>query len=176
MNTQEKQKFLKEYGDSLKGKTLEELEKIEQEVIAEAEAVDKEVNEKQFTLEKKGYTDLANNIRALLDKQTVQWQYTVALVAMYEFWDPKKMPETVPYAMLDSTLRTLGQQTFSGYAEAKAVVNINAYFETIREEYAALTEKIYDVASKHNVVMEAMNLHKPIGQVGPGGEIEADKQ
>lgn len=176
MNTQEKQKFLQEYGESLKGKTLEELEKIEQEVIAEAEAVDQEVNGKKFELKEEGYKELAENIRMMLDKQTVQWQYTIALIAMYEFWDPEKKPETVAYAMLDSTLRNLGQLSFTGYDECKAVVNINAYFETIRVEYAALTEKIYDVASKHNVVMDAMNLKKPIGEVGPGGEISGDKK
>lgn len=176
MNTQEKQQFLKEYADSLKGKTLEELEKIEQEVIKEADAVDAEVNAKQFNLNEEGYADVCNHIRRLLDKQTVQWQYTVALVAMYEYWDPEKKVESVSYAMLDSTLRTLGQQSFTGYGDAKAVVEINAYFETIREEYAGLTEKIYDVASKHSAVMDAMNLVKPIGEVGPGGETAADQK
>lgn len=175
MNTQEKQKFLQEYAESLKGKSLDELKKIEQEVIAEAEAVDAEVNAKEFALPEEGYGELSVNIRSLLDKQTVQWQYTPALVAMYEFWDPKKKPETVPYAMLDSTLRNLGQLSFTGYGEAKAVVNINAYFEPIREDYANTTEKIYDVASKHNTVMDAMNLQKPIGTVGPGGELSAEQ-
>lgn len=174
MNTQEKQQFLKEYSDSLKNKTLDELKKIEQEVIAEAEAVDAEVNAKEFELSEEGYGELSVNIRSLLDKQTVQWQYTPALVAMYEFWDPAKKPEKVPYAMLDSTLRNLGQLSFTGYGEAKAVVNINAYFEPIREDYANTTEKIYDVASKHNAVMDAMNLNKPIGDVLPDGTTTGD--
>lgn len=175
MNTQEKQQFLKEYADSLKGKTLEELQALEQEVIKEADKVDAEVNAKEFKLDEEKYAATAEYIRTLLNKQTVQWQYTVALVAMYEFWDPEKMPEGVSYAMLDSTLRTLGQQQFSGYAECKAVVEINAYFESVREEYAALTEKVYDVASKHSAIMDAMNLVKPIGQVDPTtGETSAE--
>ena len=168
MNTQEKQQFLKDYADFLNGKTLEELQQIEQEVIKEAEEVDKEVNSKEFKLKNDGYADVAKSIRTLLDKQTIQWQYTVALVSMYEFWDPEKNPKKVSYAMLDTTLRTLGGQSYTGYAEAKAVVGINAYFDNIREEYAATTEKIYDIASKHNVVMEKMNLNKPIGEVVPG--------
>ena len=40
MNVDEKKKFLKEYADSLKSLTLDELKAKEQEVIAEAEKTD----------------------------------------------------------------------------------------------------------------------------------------
>ena len=108
------------------------------------------------------YKEAAEAIRYLLNKQSVQWQYALTYVAMFDFWDPEKQPKEVAYAMLDSTLRTLGQLQFTGYNEWCAVIAINKYFEAVQEDYVNVTESVYDVASKHNVVMEAMELNKPI--------------
>ena len=46
----EKQKQLKKFEDSLKGKTIDELKKLEQEIIEEAEKIDKEVQEQIMIL------------------------------------------------------------------------------------------------------------------------------
>ena len=73
MNIEEKQRMLKEYEESLKGKTLEELEKIESELIAEADANDQTVSKTEFDLPKENYKEVAEGIRMLLNKQA---QYT----------------------------------------------------------------------------------------------------
>ena len=149
--------MLKEYEDSLKGKTLEELEKIESELIAEADANDQKVSKTEFDLPKENYKEVAEAIRMLLNKQTVQWQYTLGLVGLYDFWNPEKKSKKIPYAQLDAILRTLGQMQFTGYNEWAAVVAINKYFEPLHNDYAAATETTYDIASKHQIVMQAMD-------------------
>ena len=165
INPEEKQKQLQEFDASLEGKTLEELKAIEQDIIKEAENLDKEVSETEFKLPKKNYATVAKAIHTLLEKKTVQWQFTLGMIALYDFWDEKKNPGKVKYPMLDSTLRTLGEASFTGYEEWAAVVAINKYFEDIREEYINITEKVYDVASKHNAVIDRIQKATPIGEV-----------
>ena len=152
--------MLKEYEESLKGKTLEELEKIESELIAEADANDQKVSKTEFDLPKENYKEVAEGIRMLLNKQTVQWQYTLGLVGLYDFWNPEKKSKKIPYAQLDAILRTLGQMQFTGYTEWAAVVAINKYFEPLHNAYVDATEATYDIASKHDIIirkMEAFN-------------------
>ena len=165
MDAQKKVEQLKAFEQSLKAKTLEELKALEQEIIKEADDIDKEVSSKEFKLEKTNYAIVAQGIRDLLNKKTVQWQFTLGMVAMYDFWDPKKNPGKVVYPMLDGTLRALGDATFTGYEEWASVVAINKYFEGIRQEYIRTTEKVYDIASKHNAVIDAINKKTPIGNV-----------
>ena len=165
MDTQKKIEELKAFVQSLEAKTLEELKVLEQEIVKEAEEADKEVSSKEFKLDKKNYKIIAQGIRNLLDKKTVQWQFTLGMVAMYDFWDPEKNPGKVLYPMLDGTLRALGDATFTGYDEWASVVAINKYFEGIRQEYVDTTEKVYDIAAKHNAVIDAINKKTPIGNV-----------
>lgn len=165
MDTQKKIEELKAFEQSLEAKTLEELQALEQEIVKEAEEADKEVSSKEFKLDKKNYQTVAQGIRDLLNKKTVQWQFTLGMVAMYDFWDPEKNPGKVLYPMLDGTLRALGDATFTGYEEWASVVAINKYFEGIRQEYIDTTEKVYDIAAKHNAVIDAMNKKTPIGKI-----------
>ena len=88
--------------------------------------------------------------------ETVQWQYTLGLVGLYDFWNPEKKSKKIPYAQLDAILRTLGQMQFTGYTEWAAVVAINKYFEPLHNAYVDATEKTYDIASKHQAVMQKM--------------------
>ncbi len=165
MDTQKKIEELKVFEQSLEAKTLEELQALEQEIVKEAEEADKEVSSKEFKLDKKNYQTVAQGIRNLLNKKTVQWQFTLGMVAMYDFWDPEKNPGKVLYPMLDGTLRALGDATFTGYEEWASVVAINKYFEGIRQEYVDTTEKVYDIAAKHNAVIDVINKKTPIGNV-----------
>ena len=157
VNIEEKQKMLKDYEKSVEGKTLEELEKIESQLIAEADENDQKVSKLEFDLPKENYKVVAEGIRKLLNKQTVQWQYTLGLVALYDFWTPEKKPKKIPFAQLDAILRTLGQMQFTGYEEWAAVVAINKYFEPLHNDYVEATESTYDIASKHQIVMQKMD-------------------
>jgi len=174
MNLEEKQKMLKDYENSLNGKTFEELEKIESQLIAEADENDQRVSKTEFDLPKENYKEVAIAIRKLLNKQTVQWQYTLGLVGLYDFWNPEKKSNKIPYAQLDAILRTLGGMQFTGYDEWAAVVAINKYFEPLHNAYVDATEKTYDIASKHQAVMQKMEDLKK-AEAGEDDEKKEDK-
>ena len=161
MDQLKKQQELEQYKKDIDSKTLKEALEIEKDLIAEADEINKKIAEKTFVISDENYSEVAGAIRHFLEKQEVQWQYTIGLITMYDFWDPDKKPEKVTYPMFDSTIRTLGEMKFKGYDEWKFVVLINDYFATVRDEYALLTEEIWDNASKHNIVIERINLLDP---------------
>ena len=70
----------------------------------------------------------------------------------------------IPYAQLDSILRTLGGMQFTGYEEWAKVIAINKFFEGLREQYIEVTQKAYDVATRHQMLMDAMGLNTPVPQ------------
>lgn len=158
-----KQKELQKFTKSLESKTLEELEKLEQEIIAEADKNGEELGKKEFDMPTENYETVANAIRRFLNKQSVQWQYTLGMVAMYDFWDPKKQPKKIPYPHLDSILRNLGGLQFTGYDEWAAVVAVNKFFEPLQKAYMEATQETYNIASRHDAVMRAIELKSPIG-------------
>lgn len=156
------EKELQEYKKMLDGKSKEELEKLEQEVVAKAEKIDKEVAAKEFDMPTENYPVVAEAVRYFLNKQSVQWQYTLAMVGMFDFWNPEKPAKKIPYAQLDTVLRTLGGLQFTGYEEWAKVVAVNKYFEGLRKGYMETTQKVYDIATKHNAIMEKLNLQSPV--------------
>lgn len=151
---------LDEFKTSLSSMSLEELRELEEKVITECDEIDKEATETNFNMPTENYEEVSKAIKYFLDKQTVQWQYTLSMIAMYDFWKDE-CPKTIPYAQLDSVLRTIGGMQFTGYNEWAMVVAINKYFEPLREEYSKVMQKVYDAASKHQLVMEAIGLAEP---------------
>lgn len=158
-----KETNFEDFKKSLEGKSLPELQEIEKQIVAEADKIDKEISETTFDLPKENYETVADAIKYFLNKQTVQWQYTLGMVGMYDFWDGKQQTK-IPYAQLDSILRTLGGMQFSGYEEWAKVIAINKFFESLREQYVEVTQKAYDVATRHQMVMDAMGLNTPVTQ------------
>lgn len=152
--------------ESLKGKTKEELEQIEQEVIAQCEAADKEVSEAKLKLPETGYTEVSKSIVHLLNKKSVTWQYTLAMINLINFWKASRQTE-IPYPILDTTLRQLGELQFTGSKEWQMVIDITNFFEGLRGEYVELTNRAFDLASRHDAVMNALGLQNPI-QVNEG--------
>ena len=158
-----KETNFEDFKKSLEGKSLPELQEIEKQIVAEADKIDKEISETTFDLPKENYETVADAIKYFLNKQTVQWQYTLGMVGMYDFWDGKQQTK-IPFAQLDSILRTLGGMQFSGYEEWAKVIAINKFFESLREQYVEVTQKAYDVATRHQMVMDAMGLNTPVTQ------------
>lgn len=143
--------------------SVDEAKALEQELVVESDKVTKELTEKEFKTPTKGYADAAESIRLLLDKQTVQWQYTLGLINLYEFFNPEKRTAKMSYAMLDYTLQTLGRMSFTGYKEWKAVVTVNNYFEPLQKEYADIQSSIYAYATVHNEIMKKLGIDTPEG-------------
>jgi len=161
MDSKKKQEQLKELADSLKKMTTEELHAREQEVIKMADENDKKVAATEFDLPKENYKIVAESVQYFLNKQTVEWQYTLGLLSIYEFWDPESYSKTITYPMLDATLRTLGDMRFTGHDEWAKVIAINKYFEGLRTQYEEVTEGIYDIANEHNAILDELKLRMP---------------
>lgn len=158
---EEKQKELAKFEKSLKGKTLKELQELEQTLVQDADQNGIELGKLEFDMPEENYFAVADAVRYFLNKETVEWQYTLGLVSMYDFWDPNKRPEKIPYPHLDSILRTLGGMRFTGYNEWSMVVAVNKFFEPLTKAYTDATDVTYDIAMKHDAVLKAMeNLGK----------------
>lgn len=155
------QKELEEYKKSLEGKSVEELHEIEQALIKEADKLDNKISKLEFDMPTENYEEAAVAARTLLNKQSVTWQYTLAMVSMYDFWSAEK-PGKIPYAQLDSFLHTIGDLKFTGYEEWAMVVALNKYLEPLTKQYQDVTGKIYDIANKHSEVQNALGLNTPV--------------
>ena len=161
-NVEAKKKEFEKFENSLKKMSLEELEKLEQEVIAEADKQGEELGKKEFDMPTENYPAVAEAVRKFLNKQSIQWQYTLGMVAMFDFWDPEKRPEKIPYPYLDSILRTLGGLQYQGYDEWAAVIAVNKFFEPLQKAYMEATQETFDIATKHDAIMKAMELNSPV--------------
>lgn len=161
MDIKKKQEQLRQLSAELKKLTVDELKAREQEVIKKADDNDKRIAELKFDLPKENYKIVATAIQKCLNKKTVEWQFTLGLLSMYEFWNPDEFPKKIGYPMLDSTLRTLGELQFTGYEEWAMVVAMNKYFEALHQAYEEATETIYDIANEHNAIIDELQLRVP---------------
>lgn len=117
---------------------------------------------------------VATKIRAMLDKVEVEYRYTLGMYQLYEWWrSPKKKIE---YAVLNSTLRTLGQAglKFKGSKEWEDILIIDQYFRESNREYSIDTLHTLAIASCHSAVMDVLQLNKPVSAETPEqeGDIE----
>jgi len=158
ISIQEKQKEFEKFENSLKKMSLEELEKLEQEVIAEADKNGEDLGKLEFDMPSENYEIVATAIRKFLNTQSIQWQYTLGMVALYDFWDPEKRQEKIPYPYLDSILRTLGGLQYTGYDDWSAVIAVNKFFESLQKAYMEATQETYDIATKHDAIIKAIEL------------------
>lgn len=113
---------------------------------------------------------VATKIRAMLDKVEVEYRYTLGMYQLYEWWkSPKKKIE---YAVLNSTLRTLGQAglKFKGSKEWEDILIIDQYFRESNREYSIDTLHTLAIASCHSAVMDALQLNKPMSTETPEQE------
>ncbi|MCH5166902.1 MAG: hypothetical protein J1F35_03330 [Erysipelotrichales bacterium] len=163
MTAEEFKKAQEDFRKEIQGKSQKELEALEQEIIKEAEEVDKDLAKAMMKLPKvKNYKEIAEGIRYFLDKQTIQWQYAQAMASMYDFWNPEKAPKEIAYPILHQTLTDLGSMQFTGHDEWNKVIAINNYFEPLRAEYIKLASRPYEVANRHDMVMSALGLGNPV--------------
>ena len=155
-------KEINEFKESLSGKTVEELKALEQEIIAEADKVNNELSVAKIAVPSKNYKEACVAIRRFLDKQSVQWQYTLGMKNMYETWDPDKKLKEVAYPVLDATIRTIGALQFTGYKEWLDVVMVTEFFEPTKEEYSKIAQASFDVADKHAALMDVLQSKQAI--------------
>lgn len=166
-------KDLNDYKNSLEGKTLEELEALEQEIIKEADKLNEDMSNAKLKVPTKNYKEAAMAIRRALNKQSVQWQYTLGMVNLYDAWDPEKRKAELAYPIIDATIRTLGALQYKGYDEWKDVIMCTEFFEPIKEEYTKISMGVYDNADKHCAIQDAITKIKTLETPIEAKEIEA---
>lgn len=159
-------KEMEEFKAKLKEMSVNELKEFEQELIKEAEKNDKKIAKLEFelpgTLDE--MSDIADKIiRYVLDEHTVNWQYTLSVVELYDFWMHvnNNTKKKINYYYLDSTIRIMNGLQFKGYDACKAMVDINKYLTPLKDEYVKAYNSIYTYAEKHNMLMQEFDLRVP---------------
>lgn len=166
MTQLELQVELEKFKGTLEGKNIDELRSLEEGLIKEIEDFNKEVEALEYDLPEENFTEVAQAIQSLLDKETVQWQFTLMMVGMYDFWNEYR--GKISYTQLDAVLNRLGGMQFTGYEDWNKVIVINKYFEPLRDLYYETTSKVFLMANKHNAIMEKLQLLTPV--TGPQAE------
>lgn len=161
----EMQKSAAEFKETLKDKTLEELEAIEQDLIKEFDELNDKRKETEFTLPTKNWKETSEAICKFLDKKEAAWNVGFALIGIYEFWKQEKNPKKIPFAVFELTIQTLGELTYKGYDEWTAIAGVNKWFEPMHPHYAEIVMNMRHLGLKHSVVQDLMELHKPVKQI-----------
>lgn len=159
------QKQTEEFKKTLEGKTIKELESIEQELIKEFDEINEKRKTAEFDLPTKGWTEASTTICKFLDKKETAWNIGFALIGIYEFWKAEKNPKKIPFSIFELTIQTLGELTYKGYAEWTAIAGINKWFESIHPFYAEIVIGMRYCALRHSAVQDAMKLNTPVSEL-----------
>ena len=150
MTVEERVKARSEFKKTLLNKTDEELQTLLNGIIEESKELDAEVANIKYDLDDNGQTGSFEAIRYFLNKQEVQWNYTLGIIELYEFFNVKQ--KTINFATLDTVLRMLGSLKFTGYDEWKKVSLVNDYFTSVAQDYRDLTDEIYNIGERYDAV------------------------
>ena len=160
MTVEERVKARSEFKKTLLNKTEEELQTLLKDIIEESKELDAEVANIKYDLDDNGQTGSFEAIRYFLNKQEVQWNYTLGIIELYEFFNVKQ--KTINFATLDTVLRMLGSLKFTGYDEWKKVEQVNTYFRSAAESYKDVTDRIYDIAERYQAVEGQLKMFQPV--------------
>lgn len=106
------------------------------------------------TFEDKKYSasDVSNKIIYFLNNLESKWETTLGIYQQIRWWKTRK-DNKIPYAVLDSALRTLGTCVFKGETELRDILIINNYCSSCSDEYKKDTLWIAYLSQKHNVIL-----------------------
>ena len=166
------QSEIKEYVDEVnKLDSIEELEEKEKELFKLMDENDERVKNTVYKLQDavvfngKVYTKsaLAKFINEQFDKLEINWQMTLGVFQLYDFWknvgnEISYVGNEISYAVLDSTLRTLQQLKFKGYTDMRNILIINEFFKFNHVEYTMDLAKTTMLAEKHNALVDRLKL------------------
>lgn len=146
----------------------DELKKIEDEWVAKLEMMDKYIERVKYFLPESvvfrgvNYQKhaVASKIVRFLSKKEVQWQYTLGMYELCKFWISD--PSEISYGAYDSTLRTLGDCTFTGMKEWEDILIINEYFRQSNTDYAKDMTAYQYLSTMHSHVIDQMGLSTPV--------------
>jgi hypothetical protein len=101
--------------------------------------------------------DIAAKIIYFLNKNEVEWSYTLGLFELVKLWKNKDFAK-ISYNLYDQTLRTLNQVKFKGYDEWESILAVNEYMKLNHDNYTKDTATILLTHQKHDAVLKRMQL------------------
>lgn len=142
----------------------EVLDEMEKEVLAELEENDKHIRTLEYNVpadvEFEGKvikrSEVASKIIYYINKQEVEWQYCLGLYQLVQMW--RRIGDKITYGALDSTLRILGQSRSKGEQEWKDTCIINAFVQSMDDDYSKDLSVQYFLAKKHDAIMARRDL------------------
>lgn len=161
------------YSDKLANfTTLDECLAEEQELMLTMDELKTKLDNVKYTLPKdvvfnnKKYSkkDMAAKVIYFLNKLEVKWEHTLGLFELVNLWKSDDFNE-IPYAVYDSTLRTLNQVSFKGMSEWTDILAVNEYFSPCHNEYSLDTGILLYHSERHNRLMNRMKELDPNSNV-----------
>ena len=117
-----------------------------------------------FNNKKYSKKDMAAKVIYFLNKLEVKWEHTLGLFELVNLWKSDDFNE-IPYAVYDSTLRTLNQVSFKGMSEWTDILAVNEYFSPCHNEYSLDTGILLYHSERHNRLMNRMKELDPSANV-----------
>ena len=155
--------------------SIEELDKLEEEILKTLKEFDKYIGQKRYTLPTSvmfdgvsyAKTQIGDRIARALNKKEVTWQYSLGLYQLHKLWSNIRQYATIPYAAYDSTVRILGDISFKGLTEWRDILIINEFFvKPNKEFYKDSTMQVY-YSTIHSQILQRKQMLTPVTSSTP---------
>ena len=171
VNVKEAQEMLQnditEYTVTVAQMEMKELNDAEAALVNKLNEYDKYLDNVEYKLPKSAsynetnYSkgEICEMIAKLVDKQEVEFQYTLGMNQLVDFWKNLGREVTdsfVKYKVYDSTLRILGNMKFKGYEERNGILVINEFTSSAHDEYSINTSYLIYLSKLHSAVLDQM--------------------
>lgn len=162
------QKKADDYKEELaKISSIDELKKIEENLISELEMFDKYLKKVAYVLPQDVEFDgrrhpigkVSSTIVKFIQRKEVQFSYTLGMYQLSKFWAAS--PRKIDYYTLNSTLETLNTLQFKGMSDWTDILMINEYFKACNKDYVKDLTAYHYFSTMHSHVIERMQICDP---------------
>jgi hypothetical protein len=155
----------------LESNTIDELKELEKEILEEQDKFNDYVKTIEYEIPrdltwdntKYSRNEIYSKIIYFLNKNEVQFAYTLGLYELIKFWK-NFSNDKISYGAFDSTLRLLEQVKFKGFEEYRDILAINEFFKPMHEGYTIDISRSIYLAQVHNEIISRMELITPMNK------------
>lgn len=170
-NLQEIQEMLENdlarYKAVVENMSIVDAEEAETELIEKMEEYDNYLSDTKYDLPtditfdgtKFTRNTIGNMVCYFVEKQEVDWQYTLGLYQMSKLW--RTINDTIGYKEYDSTLRVLGGMKFKGSTEWRDILVINEFLGSAHDNYTLDTSYMIYLSKLHNELINKIQPTQP---------------
>lgn len=157
-----------DYEVHVENMSVEELREEEKQIVAIAEAWDKQVQTIKYQLPKSVFfggkefprKSVGKMINELLEKIECEFSYTLGYYELWQWWNNPQA--TINYNNLNATLQVLGSGLkFKGPHQWATILTINEYFKPVHRDYQQdnLVTILYGTC--HSKILDKLNMNDP---------------